>query len=208
MNKDSIDYFEFAKSWEYLDWKKTAPIIKEDHFYATEMVYEDKMSGIIPGAPIPEKMEELYKAADRIVQERKADIETLMPISHSGYQATVLGCCLITGIGAVNLWHEKAGNIQIDEIPRVFNEPRGIEFNDEYIIDHVGIGFESIAGKKLIDNIQKHINDAYKFVERYEDEDQKLLQWEELYKAFYFYGMAYEIGRLGLEEYYSEYYIG
>lgn len=207
MKKESINFFEYADNWEPLEWEKESPRIEKGDFYSSKIVYEDKMAGIIPGAPVPEKMELIYNDADRIISECITDMASIMDPSHMSFPANVLANCLLTGIGAVYFWNDNNESFDINTIPHAFIVPRGAEYSDEYILDSVGIGFNSAEGYELVKHINELIADAYELIATIDEEEIRAVQWRELYMAFFLYGMAYEIGRLGLKEYYSEYYI-
>ena len=102
------------------------------------------------------------------------------------------------GIGAVYHWHIDWASLKRKGIAETLLEPRGSFAMDEYVIDSIGIGFETPEGSNLNERlrftafnlIEKHLNKTYQTYPR-----ETIIEGMQ---AMYMLGMVYEMERLGM----------
>lgn len=104
---------------------------------------------------------------------------------------------IYAGIGAVYHWHIDWDSLQKKGIPQTLLEPRGVYAMDEYVLDIIGIGYDTEAAKKLNAQFQAlallHSEDKIDKNNFYHS-DETL----EFMQAMYIFGMVFEMERLGM----------
>jgi len=109
-----------------------------------------------------------------------------------------LGWCIYAGIGSTYHWHIDWNSLKYKGLYETLIAERGIFAMDEYVLDAVGIEFESPQGKDLT----THIMDiAAKCICAILDKTNKNPSIEDLleaHKAMFIYGMVIQMNRLGM----------
>lgn len=105
--------------------------------------------------------------------------------------------CFCCGMGAVALWNDDWNTLKQTGILASLSEPRGFDNLDEYVMDLVGIKWDSPEEKKLRRHIVDCSNSLMKDVYASDPDEasEKLMRglW-----ALYDYGMVIEMNRLGM----------
>ena len=102
-------------------------------------------------------------------------------------------------MGAVYHWHIDWNGLSKKGIAETLLEPRGAYAMDEYVIDTIGIGFESEEGKKLSKDVS--ILSMWALMEFSNDSSGEILMRIalEAMQSMYMFGMVYEMERLGMK---------
>ena len=102
------------------------------------------------------------------------------------------------GMGAVYHWHNDWDTLKKKGIAETLLEPRGAFAMDEYVIDTIGIGWDTAGGKDCNDNVG--FISAWGIAEFMGGVDKSNFAHAtlELMQAMYIFGMVYEMERLGM----------
>jgi tetratricopeptide (TPR) repeat protein len=102
------------------------------------------------------------------------------------------------GMGAVYHWHTDWDALKRKGIPETLLAPRGAFAMDEYVIDSIGLGWDTEEGKEFNQSIM--FLTTWVLVEFMKglDESNFLQTALEVMQAMYIFGMVYEMERLGM----------
>jgi len=102
------------------------------------------------------------------------------------------------GMGAVWHWQIDWNNLKYKGVAETLLEPRGSFAMDEYVLDAIGIPFDSPEGKKLGQDIYNLA--MWTFIEFMKDssKDLAIKVALEAMQSMYLFGMVYEMERLGM----------
>lgn len=104
-----------------------------------------------------------------------------------------------TGMGAVYHWHVDWNALKTKGIAETMLEPRGSFALDEYVIDTIGIGFESEDGQEFSKHIYYLSMWAFnEFLPEKADDESVKVAFDVMY-AMYLFGMVLEMERLGMK---------
>ena len=101
-------------------------------------------------------------------------------------------------MGAVLHWHLDWDTLRKKGIVETLLEPRGIDEMDEYVIDSIGIGFETPEGKKLVQDVSDLSFWACNQFVPNSSKDEAVHMMHETMQSMYIFGMVYEMERLGM----------
>jgi tetratricopeptide (TPR) repeat protein len=100
------------------------------------------------------------------------------------------------GMGAVHFWNIDWDVLKNKGIAETLLEPRGVDEMDEFVVDAIGIGFETPEGKKFVENI--YILTTLTIADFFNEND-TIENVLELMSAMYLFGMVYQMERLGMK---------
>lgn len=102
------------------------------------------------------------------------------------------------GMGAVYHWHMDWNSLKDKGIAETLLEPRGAYAMDEYVIDTIGIGFDTEEGKTLAQDVYNL--SMWTLMEFFQDGSTEILVRIalEAMQSMYIFGMVYEMERLGM----------
>lgn len=104
-----------------------------------------------------------------------------------------------TGMGAVYHWHMDWNALKAKGIAETMLEPRGSFALDEYVVDTIGIGYESEEGKEFASRIYYLSVWAFReFFPEEANEESAKVAFDVMYAMFLF-GMVLEMDRLGMK---------
>ena len=101
-----------------------------------------------------------------------------------------------TGMGAAQLWFVDPENLKKVGVAEALLQPRGVEDLDEYVLDLVGIGYQTPKGDELDGDlfmIMRYV------VECFYTEITTNLTYMNV-QAMFIFGMAYQLERLGIKK--------
>lgn len=144
---------------------------------------------------IPEIMAEKKRTCivlmQELMEEGKKDKNALKPITWFTWS-------MYAGMGAVYHWHTDWDALKAKGIPETLLEPRGVFAMDEYVMDAIGIGFDSAEHKeihpKLVALTMMMASEKLNPSESEITHDDIL----EFMQAMYIFGMVFEMERLGM----------
>ena len=139
---------------------------------------------------------ELFKEAKPVC--RKVFDETIK-LEDGRHIWTWLSWGAYAGMGAVIHWHISWNKLKEKGIAETLLEPRGAFAMDEYVIDTIGLGFETDEGKKLSKDIfDLSMWACMKFIQDPSKKESAQIVFEAM-QAMYIFGMRYEMERLGMK---------
>lgn len=102
------------------------------------------------------------------------------------------------GMGAVWHWQVDWNHLKANGIAKTLLKPKGSFAMDEYVVDSIGIGFESAEGQDFAHEIYRLSLWVFKeFLEEVPD-NQKMQMAHEAMQAMFIFGMVLEMERLGM----------
>ena len=119
--------------------------------------------------------------------------------TESGRQPDLwLAWAAYAGMGAVYHWHVNWNGLKEKGIAETLLEPRGAYAMDEYVIDTIGIGFDTEEGKRLTQDVYNL--SMWTLMEFFQDSSTEILMRIalEAMQSMYIFGMVYEMERLGM----------
>jgi len=176
------------------------PEIKDYLEIAVELLDMGRNDGYITSdglANIPELVVQANDVCKSIFYGINGQLKHAEPITIIN---TTLGWSAYAGIGAVYFWNEDYPALKEKGIYNTLTEKRGIDCMDEFVLDSIGMGFDSIEGKDLTDYLHLICDFALSNIKSLLDNrDMVLEQLTECYMAMYIFGMVYEMNRLGMK---------
>ena len=140
---------------------------------------------------IPEIMVQADSVCEDLFDSLKKEIEntetfiTLTPL-----------WCAFAGMGAVALWNENWPRLRDNGIIPLLTAERGYFAMDEFVMDYIGIGWDSEECKSVSGVLRAFaIKGASESII---DGDFRIQTYCEHLKAMYYYGMVFEMSRLGM----------
>ena len=104
--------------------------------------------------------------------------------------------CAYAGMGAVALWNDNWPGLRDNGIIPSLIKERGYFAMDEYVMDYIGVGWDSEECKKV--NSILHAFSVMLVAESIENKEINMHQYSEVLKGMYYYGIVYEMSRLGM----------
>lgn len=183
---------------EILALQKTAEAARQDDplEMALKIIERARQDGILTCNEqppyIPEIIAEGQRACQKIHDELITDKDGRSPVIWLSWGA-------YAGMGAVYHWSKDWNSLKSKGVAETLLEPRGYFAMDEYVLDAIGVTYESPEGKKLSNYIRILANWA--FVEFMKDatEDNAMQIIMHEMQAMYHFGMVYEMDRLGMK---------
>ncbi len=169
---------------------------QEDAFdMALAIVSHAREIGLLPQNDhlqhIPELITEAKPVCQRVFQE-------LIKDKDGRHIWTWLSWGAYAGMGAVLYWHLDWDKLKETGIAETLMEPRGVAEMDEYVIDSIGIGFESPEGQKFCREIfDLSMWTCMKFIKDPPKEESVQIALRAM-QSMYIFGMVYEMERLGM----------
>ena len=152
--------------------------------------------GLLPPNDHLQFIPELYTEAKPVC---KKVFDEVVKLKDGQHLWTWLSWGAYAGMGAVLHWHLDWDKLKTKGIAETLLEPRGAFAMDEYVIDAIGIGFESSEGQKLSKDIFNLAMWAcLKFIEDPSKRESVKIAFEAM-QSMYMFGMAYEMERLGMK---------
>ena len=125
--------------------------------------------------------------------------EELIKLEDGRKIRTWLSWSAYAGMGAVIHWYKDWDALKEKGIAETLLEPRGAFAMDEYVIDTIGVGFNTPEGQKLCEDIcYLSLWAGIKFMEDPPKKEAAKIALEAM-QAMYIFGMVFEMNRLGME---------
>ena len=112
----------------------------------------------------------------------------------------ILGWCFYAGLGATMLWNINWSQLNKKGVYNALTEERGIFEMDEYVLDLIGLPFESKEAQKLTEHLQESSMKAIVLMAKFSiDKSQDVVSnvFLETCEAMYWYGMVIQMNRIG-----------
>jgi len=125
--------------------------------------------------------------------------EALANESDKGCEPDIwLGWGAYAGMGAVCHWDMNWDNLKSKGIAETLIEPRGVCAMDEYVVDLIGIKYDSIEGTKL--NTEIRVLSLWAIATFMKDVPKEYIfdVLRDVMEAMYIFGMVYEMERIGM----------
>lgn len=103
------------------------------------------------------------------------------------------------GIGAVHHWNIDWNELKTNGIAETLMEPNGSCLMDEYVLDSIGIGYDTDAGKSLFRAINEISNWALQKFFSHVSQENATQAIENIMYSMYIFGMVYQMERLGMK---------
>lgn len=163
---------------------------------ALKIVNHARTIGLLPQNEhlqhIPELMIEAKPVCRRMFQE-------LIKDEDGRHTYTWLCWCAYAGMGAVLHWHLNWESMKTKGIAETLLEPRGIDEMDEYVIDSIGVGFNTPEGQKLSKDVfDLSMWALFQFIPDPSKEESAQIVHEAM-QSMYIFGMVFEMERLGMK---------
>ncbi len=104
-------------------------------------------------------------------------------------------CCQYAGIGAVYFWDQDSDELEENGIFETLTEPNGLMEMDEFIVEEIGLPFQSSEEQKLRKHLNDNINRMYDIIGKSSDQKKQAI---ECLHALYLYGIQLGMVMLGI----------
>ena len=162
----------------------------------TQKLLEDKNSGSIMdyrgGFP---NIPELMVQADVVCSDLFTNLQNEIDNPSTFLTLTPMWCAY-AGMGAVAKWNDNWPDLRDNGIIPSLIEERGYFAMDEYVMDYIGVGWDSEECKRV--NSILHAFSVMLVADTIKDKEIDMYQYSEVLKGMYYYGIIFEMSRLGM----------
>lgn len=167
-----------------------------------KMLEEEKKNGSLNWNGSVPMIPELFLEAPIVAE---CLYNNLQPYMNNGISliSTTLGWCAYAGLGAAAMWNEDWPTLKSNGIVPALTTPRGIGEMDEFVLDYIGLGFNSKEGKELTERIHLHSDitmlPVLGPVAGGHEQKAFMQQFNECCIAMFEYGVTVQMYRMGMK---------
>ena len=163
---------------------------------ALKIVAQARENGLLPPNDHLQYIPELYTEAKNVC---KKVFDELIKLKDGRHPWIWLSWGAYAGMGAVFHWHVDWNGLKEKGIAETLLEPRGAFAMDEYVIDAIGITYETPEGNKFSNDIRNlALWASLKFIPDPSKNESAQIAFEAM-QSMYIFGMVYEMERLGMK---------